>query len=271
MFGRPRPTVVRRAAKAIGWRLGALLCRCKLSGALICKAAYCDALSLLHVKTRFQFQTPHLYCYLVPESGLVSRSSGWRRDAEQQLVPVHTRSELKNAAPAAANAEQPARLRAPSEVSTRDNDLPNCRLFNEWVQAQEAQEARQAQEAQQAREAEGEEEDQVDGFDIDRWPQGPPWDTQTDSDDNSDSEFGWGDCDGNHPDGEHCEICASSFDCYCDECYDNGAYAGEESYHYYYRLFYWYYYFFYMDYYGAHYAERATRGSQSRHDRDDYL
>jgi hypothetical protein len=26
-----------------------------------------------------------------------------------------------------------------------------------------------------------------------------------------------------------------------------------------------------MDYYAIHYAERVTRGSQSRHDRDDYL
>ncbi|PTB44936.1 hypothetical protein M441DRAFT_450854 [Trichoderma asperellum CBS 433.97] len=91
-----------------------------------------------------------------------------------------------------------------------------------------------------------------------------------DQDDDSDSEFGWGDCDGHHPFGEHCEICASSFDCYCCDCYAYGAYAGDDSFYYYYRLFYWYYYCFYMDYYTGHYAERAARGSQSRNNREDF-
>ncbi|KAL7894436.1 hypothetical protein HDV63DRAFT_279957 [Trichoderma sp. SZMC 28014] len=124
--------------------------------------------------------------------------------------------------------------------------------------------ARQAQEA----ENEDQERERVHEFNFNHWLRGP-WDPVDSDDDVSDSEFGWGDCDGNHPDGEHCEICASSLDCYCFECYINGADAGEDSYHYYYRLFYWYYYFFFMDYYVAHYAERAARGSQSRNDRDE--
>lgn len=91
-----------------------------------------------------------------------------------------------------------------------------------------------------------------------------------DQDDDSDSENGWGDCDGDHSFGEHCEICAASFDCYCYDCYAYGAHAGDESFHYYYRLFYWYYYWAYMEYYARNYAERVLRGSQSRNNRDEY-
>ncbi|KAM0472201.1 hypothetical protein ACHAPX_008882 [Trichoderma viride] len=133
-------------------------------------------------------------------------------------------------------------------------------LFSQW--------ARQAQEPENEDDERGRE--RVELFDFNHLARGP-WEPEDSEDDDSDSEFGWGDCDGNHPDGEHCEICASSFDCYCYECYANGAHAGDDSFHYYYRLFYWYYYCFYMDYYAIHYAERVTRGSQSRHDRDDYL
>lgn len=131
-------------------------------------------------------------------------------------------------------------------------------LFNQW--------ARQAQEA----ENEDEEREREQRFNFNHWARGP-WDPQDSEDEVSDSDFGWGDCDGNHPDGEHCEMCATSSDCYCLDCYTNGEHAGDDTYHYYYRLFYWYYYCFYMEYYAAHYAERVARGSQSRHDREDYL
>lgn len=56
---------------------------------------------------------------LVPESGFVSRSSLVEekgRAAAGTGTDTGTRSELKNAAPAAANAEQPARLRAPESL-----------------------------------------------------------------------------------------------------------------------------------------------------------
>lgn len=153
-------------------------------------------------------------------------------------------------------------------------------LFNQWarqalepVDEEEDQmdEQRFNHWARQALEPEDEEAEEEQERLFNHWAQGPLDVGEDSEDDNSDSEFGWGDCDGNHPDGEHCEICASSFDCYCCDCYANGAYAGDESFHYYYRLFYWYYYCFYMEHYAGHYAERATRGSQSRHDRDEYL